>query len=84
MLPALTAIMRVRVLQRRSLMRFGLTPPPLLQRLKPGSSAIGCVDGGESAFNEWLARSRWRLRVPISAVVALFYSLSNQVIVAPL
>ena len=72
--------MRVRVLQRRLLVRFRLTSP---QRLKPGSSAIGCDDSSESALNEWLARSRWRLRVPISAVVALFYSLSNQVIVAP-
>ena len=50
-----------------------------VQRFRPGVSAVGCDDNGDKAHNEWLLLNRWSVRAPISAVVALFYSLSNQV-----
>ena len=50
-----------------------------VQRFRPGACAVGCGDNSDKAHNEWLVLSRWSVRAPISAVVALFYSLSNQV-----
>ena len=76
-LPAVTAIMQV---------RFCATVWCLVlkcvQRFRPGVSAVGCDDNSDKAHNEWLLLNRWSVRAPIAAVVALFYSLSNQVCVA--
>ncbi len=76
-LPAVTAIMQV---------RFCATMWCLVlicvQRFRPGVSAVGCDDNSDKAHNEWLLLNRWSVRAPIAAVVALFYSLSNQVSVA--
>ena len=77
-IPAIVNIMRV-CRSLHFILLLCVTFSDNSQRLLPGASPIGSEEDNDKNFNEWLVLSRWSVRAPISAVVALFYSLSNQV-----